>query len=87
MRRHLRTRQGQPGKACFDPDPRHEGRQRDCSQPPCRQASTAASQRRWLSTPDNHEDVCGPVNVHRVQPWRKHPPGDWRRTRAPPLEA
>jgi hypothetical protein len=87
MRRHIRKRKCQHCEACFDPDPRNVGRQRSCSQPPCRQASKAASQRRWLSKPENREYFCGPVNVQQVQQWRKHHPGYWRRTRAPALDA
>jgi len=35
----------------FRPDPRNRRHQRYCSQPACRKASKAASQRRWLSKP------------------------------------
>ncbi len=37
----------------FVPDPRNQTRQHYCSQPACRQASKAASQRRWLSKASN----------------------------------
>ena len=48
MGQHIRKRTCKHCKGCFDPDPRNVGRQHYCSQPLCRQASKAASQRRWL---------------------------------------
>jgi len=37
----------------FRPDPRSRRHQRYCSEPPCRAASKAASQARWLAKPEN----------------------------------
>ena len=79
MRRHIRKRKCKHCKAFFDPDPRNVGRQRSCSQPSCRQASKADSQRRWLHKPDNRDHFRGPDNVTRVQQWRQANPGYWRR--------
>ena len=63
----------------FVPDPRTVDRQRYCSEPACRQASKAASQRRWLSKNGNGDYFRGPEAVRRVQAWRKSHPGYWRR--------
>jgi hypothetical protein len=63
----------------FFPDPRNATRQRYCSKPQCRKASKAASQKQWLSKPDNLDYFRGPHNVARVQLWRKAHPGYWRR--------
>ena len=63
----------------FVPDPRTEDRQRYCSQPACRHASKAASQRRWLSKNGNGDHFRGAQEVRRVQLWRKSHPGYWRK--------
>ena len=63
----------------FIPDPRTEDRQRYCSRPACRQASKAASQRRWLSKNGNGDHFRGAEEVRRVQLWRKSHPGYWKR--------
>lgn len=65
----------------FRPDSRNRWHQRYCSQPACRKASKAASQRRWLAKPDNRDYFRGPENVARVQAWRATHPGYWRRGR------
>jgi hypothetical protein len=62
----------------FNPDHRNRRRQRYCSKPECRKAAKAASQKRWLSKPDNRDYFRGPLNVHRVQEWRKAHPGYYR---------
>lgn len=62
----------------FIPDPRNTQRQHYCSGPPCRAASKAASQQRWLSKPENHDVFKGPIHVARVQAWRQAHPGYWR---------
>ncbi len=79
MGQHTRKRKCKHCKVFFDPDPRNVGRQHDCSQPLCRQASKAASQRRWLRKPDNRHYFSGPTNVERVRQWRHNHPGYWRR--------
>jgi hypothetical protein len=43
--------------------------------------SKAASQARWLATPENQDYFCGSVNVARVQAWRSRHPGYWRKGR------
>ena len=65
----------------FLPDPRTADRQRYCSKLDCRQASKAASQRRWLSKDGNGDVFRGPDQVARVQEWRRAHPGYWKRTR------
>jgi hypothetical protein len=59
----------------FRPDPRNRRHQRYCGKPACRGASHAASQRRWLSKPENRDYFRGPFNVARVQAWRRTHPG------------
>ena len=63
----------------FVPDPRNSKRQEYCFEPECRKASKAASQRRWLSKPENRGYFRGPENVQRVQQWRADHPGYWRK--------
>src|SRR4249919_1968233 len=65
----------------FRPDPRNRHHQRYCSATACRAASKAASQARWRAAPENQGYFRGPVNVARVQAWRSHHPGYWRRAR------
>ena len=65
-------------KELFIPDPRNIKRQKYCCKPPCRKASKAASQNRWLQKPENHGYFTGPKNVKRVQLWREDNPGYWR---------
>ena len=65
-------------KKLFIPDPRNIKRQKYCRNPECREASKAASQRRWLAKPENQDYFCGPQNVKRVQLWREANPGYWR---------
>jgi hypothetical protein len=61
-------------KDWFEADPRNRGHQRYCSKAACRRASHTASQRRWLSKPENRDYFRGPINVARVQAWREaHP--------------
>jgi hypothetical protein len=66
----------------FRPDPRNLRHQRYCSESPCRRASKAASQRRWLAKADNRDYFRGPENVERVAAWRAAHPGYWRRSTA-----
>ena len=65
-------------KELFIPDPRNIKRQKYCRKSECRQASKAASQKRWLAKPENQDYFCGPQNVKRVQLWRQANPGYWR---------
>jgi len=65
-------------KDLFIPDPRNAKRQQYCRKPDCRNASKAASQRRWLAKPKNQNYFSGPENVKRVQLWREANPGYWR---------
>ena len=56
----------------FTPDYRNRERQKFCSDPACKKASKAESQRRWFSR--NPDYFKGVDNVQRVQEWRKtHP--------------
>jgi hypothetical protein len=68
--------------AWFLPDPRNVRHQRYCSQAACRQASKAASQRRWLDKPENRDYFRGAEQVARVQRWRAEHPGYGRRAGA-----
>ena len=66
----------------FTPDHRNQNRQRYCSKPPCRKASKAASQKKWLRKPENNDYFRGPENVERVQEWRKKNPGYGKRPKS-----
>ena len=68
--------------ALFRPDPRNLRHQRFCSKPPCRRASKAESQRRWLAKADNRDYFRGAENVERVRAWRSAHPRYWRRSSA-----
>ncbi|MHB0991533.1 MAG: hypothetical protein ACYC0M_09685 [Burkholderiales bacterium] len=63
----------------FRADRRNAKHQKYCSEPDCRKASKAASQRAWLAKSDNQDYFSGPENVARVQAWREIHPGYWRR--------
>jgi hypothetical protein len=62
----------------FYSDPRNRRHQRYCAKAPCRKASKAASQRRWLAKAENRDYFRGPANVARVRAWRADHPGYWR---------
>ncbi len=55
----------------FKPTPQSKGRQNYCSQPDCKKASKKASQKKWLSKPENSHYFNGHDNVLRVQQWRE----------------
>lgn len=61
-------------KDFFIPDHRACRRQKYCGKNDCRKASKAASQRRWLSKPENRDYFRGAEHVERVRRWRaEHP--------------
>ena len=62
----------------FIPDHRNRNRQKYCKRAVCRRVSKAASQKKWLNKPENKNYFRGPLNVQRVQEWRRHNPGYWR---------
>lgn len=66
----------------FDSDPRNARHQKYCSEPPCRKASKAASQRLWLAKPENVNYHSGPEAVARVTAWQKAHPGCRARQKA-----
>jgi len=63
----------------FRPDPRNFSKQRFCFLPDCRKASKVASQKKWLSKPQNRDYFSSRENVARVQEWRGRNPGYWRK--------
>ena len=65
----------------FRPDPRNVHRQKYCSEPPCRKASKAASQARWLAKPQNRDYFRGLAHTERVRAWRAANPGYCARRR------
>jgi hypothetical protein len=65
-------------------DPRNFGRQKYCAKPDCRRASKAASQRQWLSRPENRDYFRGAENSERVRLWRLANPGFRRNKRTAP---
>lgn len=74
----------------FFPDYRNGYHQLFCSAPVCRQASKAASQRRWRRTSFGSNYHRGEQEVWRVQQWRQANPGYWKRhkpTSKPPQPA
>ena len=81
MNQH-RCRKCQHCGESFQPNPRTGNRQKYCSKPECRKASRAASQRQWLSKPENHDYFKGPENTQRVREWRKEHPEHWKRKKA-----
>lgn len=87
MKRPRTQRKCKHCRTFFAPDPRSARRQRYCAQPACRQASKAASQRRWLQKPGNRDYFTGPTHVERVRQWRRAHPGYWRRQGAQGPEA
>lgn len=70
-------------KYLFVPDPRNQNRQEYCDKTECRKASKAASQKKWLTKPENKDYFTGPDNVKRVQEWRKKNPDYWKRSKKP----
>ena len=70
----------------FRADARNAWHQRYCKEAACRAASKAASQRRWLDKPENHDYFCGPGQVARVRAWREEHPGYGRRAATSPLQ-
>ena len=69
-------------KTFFSPDIHNPSRQFFCLAPDCRQASKAASQRRWLSKPGNRNYFRDAQNVERVRQWRNAHPGYWKRAKS-----
>ena len=70
-------------RCLFVPDPRNRDRQEFCFEAGCRKASKAASQKKWLTRPENLDYFRGPDNVKRVQEWRKKNKGYWKRSKKP----
>ncbi len=64
----------------FVPDHRNREKQDYCEKTPCRKSSKAASQKKWLSKPENKDYFRSPDNVERVQKWREDTPEYWKRT-------
>jgi hypothetical protein len=83
MRGQVRKRKCKNCKDYFLPDYRNRARQKFCSKLPCRKASKAESQRRWLQKPENLDHFKGSDHVKRVQQWRKSHPGYWRKKPEP----
>jgi hypothetical protein len=68
----------------FTPDARNRKRQRYCAKEPCRRASKAASQQRWLSQPENTDYFRDVGNATRVRVWQAAHPGYWKKRRKRP---
>ena len=66
------------------PDARNRKRQRYCAKDSCRRASKAASQRRWLSQPENTDYFRDGENAARVRRWQAAHPGYWKKQRRKP---
>jgi hypothetical protein len=65
----------------FVPDHRNRKKQNYCQKGPCRKASQKASQKKWLSKPENEDYFSCPDNVARVQEWREDTPEYWKRAK------
>jgi hypothetical protein len=78
MAKRIKTRKCRNCRTSFRPDSRNAWHQQYCKKPECRKASKAASQRRWLAKEENRDHFRGPLNVQRVQEWRREHPGYWR---------
>ena len=65
----------------FVPDARNRKRQHYCAKAPCRRASKAASQRRWLERAENADYFRGGDNAARVRAWQAAHPGYWKKRR------
>jgi hypothetical protein len=76
-----RRRKCQHCQQLYWPEPRNCRHQRYCSDPVCRKASKAASQKRWRASPQGRDYFRGTANRLRVQVWRKAHPGYWRTSR------
>lgn len=59
----------------FHPDARNRRHQQYCAKSPCRKASKAARQARWLAKPENQNYFRGSANCERVRQWRLANPG------------
>ncbi len=68
-------------KCLFVPDHRNRNRQKYCCKPECRKASKAKSQKKWFAKQENRFYFSGPLNVKRVQEWRKQNPGYWKHSK------
>jgi hypothetical protein len=63
----------------FSADHRNTHKQRYCRDPGCKQASKAASQKKWLAKKENRNYFRGLVNTQRVQQWRRLNPVYWKK--------
>jgi len=79
MIRRKKKRKCKHCKDFFIPDPKNAYHQKYCSEPDCKKASKAASQKRWRNKPENKNYFSGPDHVQRVRQWRKAHPGYWRK--------
>src|SRR5687767_600689 len=68
----------------FTPDARNRKRQHYCAKESCRRASKAASQRRWLSQPENADYFRDVDNAARARAWQAAHPGYWKTRRKRP---
>lgn len=65
----------------FVPDHRNWKKQNYCQKGPCRKSSKKASQKKWLSKPENEDYFRSSDNVERVQKWREDTPEYWKRSK------
>ena len=79
MIKKLKKRKCHNCREYFRPNPRTSSRQKFCNKAECKKASKKESQKRWLLKPENRDHFRGPINVERVQEWRKKNPGYWKK--------
>lgn len=80
--RKIKNKKCRHCRRLFEPDHRNREKQNYCQKSPCRKASKKASQKKWLSKPENEDYFRSPDNVERVQKWREDTPEYWKRTKS-----
>lgn len=63
----------------YQPDYRNHRHQRYCSKRDCKQESKRVRQEKWRCSEKGENYFQGPVNLQRVQEWRKAHPRYWNR--------
>lgn len=82
MKKKIRRRRCKNCDDLFKPDPRHLKKQKFCDKPECKIASKKYSQKKWLKKLKNRDYFSGSEHVIRVQQWREHNPGYWKRKKS-----
>ncbi len=81
--RRIKKKKCRNCRGLFTPNPKSVNSQSYCFKSACRKASKKASQKKWLSKPENQDYFRGPGNVERVREWRRNNPGYWKKAKTP----